>query len=91
MSNRKIGREVKQEEKERAQKNDNLRVACFDFQKVLGCPAGEASLLYYKRKLSVYNFTIFDCGQKVGICNVWDESIAKKGSNEVASYFYSYT
>jgi hypothetical protein len=45
---------------------------------------------FYMRKLSVYNFTIFDMGMKKAICYMWDETTARRGSNEVASCLYDY-
>jgi hypothetical protein len=59
--------------------------AVFDFEKVLTCPHGNISIFYYKRKLSCYNFTIFDMGNKKGVCYMWDETVAKRGANEVSS------
>lgn len=47
-------------------------------------------MLYYKRKLSIYNFTVFDAGLKKGDCYMWDESKAKRGANEVASCLFSF-
>ena len=66
-------------------KGQNTSVFCYDFQKVLCTPKAEASSLYYKRKLSVSNFTIYDIGTHEAYCYVWDENDAKKGLNEVAS------
>ncbi|KAG6457883.1 uncharacterized protein LOC119190807 [Manduca sexta] len=72
--------------------NSNGRIVCatFDFQKVLSCPHGQMSVLYYKRKLSCYNFTIYDMAVKQGYCYMWDESVAKRGANEVASCVYDF-
>ena len=36
----------------------NLAVICFDYENSLICPKSEASAFYYKRKLSVNNFTV---------------------------------
>lgn len=48
----------------------NTKVACivFDFQKVLTSPHGNISVYYYKRKLNMYNFTIFDMASKEAYC-----------------------
>lgn len=43
------------------------------------------SYVFDKRKFTVYNFTIFDIGKKLGYCYVWNESEAKRGSNEIAT------
>jgi hypothetical protein len=83
--NRELGRDFKDKDKNRAQVDSSITVACFDFQKILNTPYTEASLAYYKRKLAVYNFTIFDTAPRIGNCYVWDETIANKGANEVCS------
>lgn len=62
----------------------------FDFQKVLTTLKTEACSLYYKRKLSVYNFTIYDVIRHEATCYVWSENDTKKGSNEVASCLFHY-
>lgn len=87
-------------EKSRAEKANDLLFAkeneqstsliCFDFQKVLSTPKTDTGCLYYKRKLSVYNFTIFDIVRHKAYCYVWSEDDAKKGSNEVASCLLHY-
>lgn len=59
--------------------------ATFDFQKILNSPHGDVGLLYYKRKLSVYNFTVFDMANKAGFCYMWTECTGKRGANEVSS------
>lgn len=64
-----------------------VAVFCFDFEKTLICPKAKASVFYYKRKLSVNNFTVSRVGKtNEDICYVYDETIARKGSNEVASF-----
>jgi len=65
-------------------------VACFDLQKVLNCPSSQVSLFFYKNKVSLYNFTIFDLRLKEGHCYLWDETIAQKGSNEVGTNVFQF-
>lgn len=87
LQNKQKVRELKDQDKNRAQQKENnqLRVCCFDLQKVLQTPQAKSSAMYYKRKLSVYNFTIFSIGDREGYCYVWTEHEAKRGSNEIAS------
>jgi hypothetical protein len=70
--------------------NTHVSMCCFDLQKVLQTPQGKSSLFYYRRKLAVYNFTIYDVGRHEGYCYVWTENEGKKGSNEVASFLLNY-
>lgn len=90
-TNKNIARQLKNSDKTEAiQSNGTILCATFDFQKVLTCPHGQMSILYYKRKLSCYNFTIYDMVTKEGYCYVWDESVAKRGANEVARCLFNF-
>ncbi|KAJ8670949.1 hypothetical protein QAD02_002208 [Eretmocerus hayati] len=83
--NKTISRQLKIADVAAATKDKTVCTACFDYQKILATPKTENSCLYYKRKLSVMNFTIYDCGQKKGYCFCYDENEANRGSNEVSS------
>lgn len=80
----------KKDREEVAPSQPNTSVCAFDLQKVLLVPHCEASAVYYKRKITVYNFTIYDMGRHEGFCYVWHEGIGKKGANEMASYVFSF-
>lgn len=77
---------IENKEKARLEKANDILLAnenrektsliCFDFQKVLNAPKTDTGILYYKRKLSVYNFTVYD--------------VVRQGSNEVASCLLHY-
>lgn len=62
MSNKQAARDLKDQDKKNAKSNKELCVACFDLEKVLNAPQGDTSGFYYKSKLSVFNFTVFDLG-----------------------------
>ncbi|XP_034245116.1 uncharacterized protein LOC117647474 [Thrips palmi] len=68
-----------------ARVSDKICFACFDLQKVLICPRSEVSAFFYRNKLSMYNFTIYDTRLHEGHCNLWTEVDARKGSNEVGT------
>ena len=65
-------------------------VCSMDLQKVLATPHGKSMLFGYSRKYAVYNETIYESREKRGICYLWGECDAKRGSNEVASVLYNY-
>jgi len=44
--------------------NDTL-TAAFDFQKIHTVPQGKTCIYYYKRKLNILNFTLFDMAKKI--------------------------
>lgn len=63
-------------------------VASFDMQKILTIPKSEVSAFFYRNKISLLNFTIFNMGPKLGICHLWNETMAKKSSSEVSTCVY---
>ena len=65
-------------------------VACFDLQKVLICPRSDTSVLFYRNKLSIFNLTIFELAPKIGHAFVWNETEAKKGSNEIGTCLFNF-
>lgn len=90
--NKDRARKEKDADKLSANKNSHICImACLDFEKIVNTPRSEASALYYKRKLNVYNSTIFDVVAKQSYCYVWSENYARKGSNEVASCLLDFT
>ncbi|CAG9769804.1 unnamed protein product [Ceutorhynchus assimilis] len=85
IQNKEEVRNLKDNDKLQAVEDKTICVACFDLQKVLITPACEISSFYYKSKLATYNFTIYDLGNNKGHCYVWNESIARRGPNEISS------
>lgn len=92
LSNKTRAREIKHEEIKSCSDNPDMKktVLNCDLQAVLECPKGEVSSIFYKRKLAVYNFTIFDLINKEGTCCLWDETEGNRGSTEVASCLFYY-
>lgn len=82
---KKKARDLKKSDKQEAQINKDVITATFDFQKVLVTPHGEISVLYYKRRFTTLNFTVYDLVSKIGTCYMWHEAIARRGSIEVSS------
>jgi hypothetical protein len=83
-------RVIKENEKQESLSKNDFSVACFDLEQVLECPHAEVGLLYYKRKLSVYNLSVYDIGTKMGYCYMWPETVAGRGSNEIMSCLLQY-
>lgn len=65
-------RQEKSRDKDSATEEKSLWT--MDLQAVLLCPKTQASSQYYKKKLQVHNFTLFNLASKEGYCYVWDES-----------------
>lgn len=68
----------------------NLKVITFDMQKVLYVPKCDVGEFFYRRKLSNYNFTIFDCTNKQATNYFWEQTTGKRGSDEMSSYVQNY-
>lgn len=73
-------------------KNVHNSVYCltFDLEKALPVPTLTCSIAYYKRFMYVYNFGIHECSSDVGYMHLWDETIASRGSQEVASCLFKH-
>ncbi|RZF48681.1 hypothetical protein LSTR_LSTR015116 [Laodelphax striatellus] len=83
--------EMKKEDKEKCiADGSTFRAITFDLQALLCVPYASDSQLYYKRKLNVHNFTIFDSHNSDGHCYVWDECNGKKGSCEIGTCLLDY-
>lgn len=83
-------RSEKAKDKERAKDEAGFKSVTFDLEKVLTTPCSEVSLLYYSRKLSVFNFTVYEQETATGYCYLWDESNGKRGSSEIGTCLYQY-
>ena len=83
-------RNLKNEYKKEAQNDPTMLVIQFDLEQTLNVPCSNVSSLYYKRKLRVYNLSVYDLGSSDGACIFWNETIAEKGSNEIASSLITY-
>ena len=56
------GRIERDNDKEIAKKNRNVHVVTFDLEAVLPTPCSLVSQVYYKRKLSCYNLSVYLLG-----------------------------
>ena len=77
-------------DKDRAKADDIYHSVTFDLQAVLTTPFAGDARIYYKRKLSLYNFTIYDNSSANGHCYLWDETEGGRGANEIASILLYY-
>lgn len=60
-------------------------VFTMDAQAVFICPRMKASALYYRTKLTVHNFTIYDLRSHKGWCSLWDETEGDLSANVFAT------
>ena len=67
----------------------DFHVFCFDLQQVLFCPLLTHSDYFYQRKYSCYNLAITNPTESYkSHMSFWHETIARKGSNEIASCLF---
>ncbi|KAL4715291.1 hypothetical protein ACJJTC_010861, partial [Scirpophaga incertulas] len=85
-----MSKTLKDSDKCRAENSHSVIAVCYDLQKILNTPQSEVSVFYYKRKLACYNFTLYDMGKHKGYCYFWDETIGRKGSNEISSFVFDF-
>ncbi|RVE42680.1 hypothetical protein evm_012668 [Chilo suppressalis] len=81
----------KDKDKIRANTDDSFMSITMDLQAVLQMPSGGESILYYMRKLVLYNFTIYEAKlPNNAYCLCWSELNGKKGSSEIGTCLYYY-
>ena len=86
ISNKLLSRASKDSDKLKAKAADTDFVAdCFDLEEVLLIPHSFESVLYYKRRLNTFNFTLYNIGTKDGYCYVWNETITCPGASIIDS------
>ncbi|XP_062577208.1 uncharacterized protein LOC134239069 [Saccostrea cucullata] len=85
---KKRAREEKQKDKTTAKSRNDTFAATFDLQAVLHTPCSLVSQLYYTRKLSCYNLSIYNLGSSNATCYLWSEVEAKRGSCEIGTCLY---
>ena len=69
---------------------DDVMVICLDLQQALPTPRHSANQVFYKRKLSTYNFGIHNYKTGKGFMFIWDEITANRGAAEIASCIYKF-
>ena len=81
---------MKEESKEKALQDKKHNASVFDLQQNILIPKSNRGELYYKRRLAVYNFTVYDLASHDGYCYLANESLTKRGANEISTYIFDY-
>ena len=90
INNKVAARQLKETVKKDACNSRTATGCAFDMQQILLCPHGKSSSYFYKRRLGVYNLTIYDYKNGDAHCFMWPENEGRRGSNEVASCLFKY-
>lgn len=70
---------------------NDTKVIMVDLQKCLPTPLLKNAQSFYSLKLWTFNYTLYDASQMSASCFMWDESIAGRGGNEMASCMLKYS
>ena len=73
-----------------SQSKDAVDMITYNFQQNLKTPTLRNNNVLYACQSWTYNFRIHDCLANKGIMNIWPETVAKRGSAEVASCLETY-
>ena len=90
LEEKELVRKIKEDSKSLATREVYHTAAIFDLQQVLYLPMSNHADIFYRRRLSVYNFTLYNLKNKQGLCQVWNETIAKRGSCEIATLVHRF-
>lgn len=82
-------REIKTECKNKSIQDKTEVAAVFDLQQVMYLPKSNESAIFYKRRLAVFNFTIYDLSTKDCHCYTWHETVSRRGASEISSCVFS--
>lgn len=84
-------REQKAKDKEMAVSNPGQVLALtLDMQAVKLAPFLRCTSIYFKKKLCVHNYTLFDLRSKDVYCFLWDETQASLDATNIASILYKF-
>lgn len=82
--------EAQKEKKADIENPEKKFVFSMDVQATMVCPLMKASAVYFKTKLTVHNFTIYNPKTQDGLCNLWDESEADLQSSVFTTMIVAY-
>lgn len=89
--NKELAQMEKRMDKQKSATDPHFQSVTFDLQSVLYTPCSAVSTLFYKRKLSVYNFTVYEqAKEKNGFCYLWPETDGNRGATEISSCLLKY-
>lgn len=90
-ADKKLFREKRTQCKEQSKISpETIKCATFDLQQVINLPISNESAVFHNRRLSVFNFTIYDMTTGDCYCFTWHEGQSKRGSSEISSALHMF-
>ncbi|CAI6353219.1 unnamed protein product [Macrosiphum euphorbiae] len=77
-------------EQEISRANRNFICVSFDLQKLLNTPQEQNMNLYYSRKYSMFNLTIYESGSHNALAYLWGETTGARSCNKIVTCVYKY-
>ena len=77
-----------EKEKDKIDKAENKILIVFDLENIATLPKADVGLLFYKRKLTMYNLTA-STSSKQGYCSILTEMTSGRAGNDTATSFIS--
>lgn len=62
-----------------------VQCVTFDLQQVIQLPITNENAVFYKRRLSTFNLTIYDLGTRDCCCFTWYEAVSRRGASEIST------
>ena len=83
----------KKADKAKSRTDDKFAMCTFDMQSILQLPVSEIGPMYYKRKLTLHNITIYESTTSTksnAFCYIWPETDGNRGANEIGTCIFNY-
>ncbi|XP_023028220.2 uncharacterized protein [Leptinotarsa decemlineata] len=90
LTNAQVFYDRKKAARKASRKSPHKEAICMDYAKNYPCPNIATNDVYYKRQLSVYAFNIHVMSDSRSLFYIYPQTIASKGSDEVASFFHDF-
>ncbi|KAG4066740.1 hypothetical protein HA402_012807 [Bradysia odoriphaga] len=76
-------RKIKEKCKKESIESQEVATPVFDLEQVFTFPMSPESLVFYKRRLTAFNLTVYELGSRDCDCFFWDETQSRRGSSEI--------
>lgn len=82
-----LAKQMKEDIKEKASNNE-LNFIQFDLEAVRYCPSLNAKAIFYKRRLAVFNLTVYNTADRKALCYMWHEGELGEEAQMMSPHVY---